>query len=68
MEIFQYIKKIQDIGIFQDMEIILDMELILDMEIIPDMEVKHHTLYCTTIVRRKYIYCQVYNLYDYVLY
>ena len=53
--------------IFHDMENFQDMEIILDMEIMLDMEVKHHILYFTTTSRRKQIYHQVYNIYDYVL-
>ena len=59
--------------VFQHMEIMLNMEIMLDMEIIPDtefildMEAKHHTLQNTKIGRRKQIYCQVYNIYTYVL-
>ena len=52
MEIFHDIDNIQDMEMFQDMEVILDIE------IIPDMEVKHHTIYHTSIGRRKQIYCQ----------
>ena len=77
-DIYQDMKIYHNMEIFHDMEGLVwkrvefhveiqDIEIIQDMEIILDMEVKCHTLYRTTIGRRKQIYRQVYNIYAYIL-